>query len=444
MAVDVADLYTPKPAGWDRRPRRERTPVPVDCDTNLRVRPAVRRWLIVAALFTVTYGISTPFAAYGVFLPVLAEAFGWSRGALATALSINLLLGGVAGLAIGVLADRHGPRVMLVATVALAGVAFASVSTIGALWQLYLFVGVLGGIGMSAFYLLSAATVTWWFEERRGLALALVLVGFNLGYITVGPLAAWLIETVGWRWAYAILGGGCGFVTLLAALSVRLPLASEARALRAPVAASSPGHAPRAGGESRRGVTLTEALADPRQWCLNLSWLLLGGISTMITVHIVPFSRDQGISLAGASVALTAYGIGAASGRIAAGAVSERLGTLATIRTGYVLQALALLALLWVPSREALLCALAAFGIGFAASDTMLTKVFPEVFGVRAIAAIMGMLTLGWRCGAALGPAAAGFLHDLTGSYTVPFGAAPAVVALSWALFALGSSRRWR
>ena len=76
---------------------------------------------------------------------------------------------------------------MLVVTVALAGTAFALVGTVTALWQLYLFVGILGGIGMSSFYLLTAATVAHWFDERRGLALALVLVGFNLGYISAGP-----------------------------------------------------------------------------------------------------------------------------------------------------------------------------------------------------------------------------------------------------------------
>src|SRR5207244_6244969 len=104
---------------------------------TVRVRPLPRRWLIVLALSVVTYGISTPLAAYGVFLPVFAEVFGWSRGAISTALSVNLLLGGVAGFAIGALADRHGPRVMLVATLALAGTAFAFVSLVDALWQLY-------------------------------------------------------------------------------------------------------------------------------------------------------------------------------------------------------------------------------------------------------------------------------------------------------------------
>jgi MFS family permease len=399
------------------------------------VRPPARRWLVVLALFVVTYGISTPLAAYGVFLPVLADTFGWSRGAIATALSINLLLGGVAGFVIGALADRHGPRVILVVTVATAGTAFALVATVSALWQLYLFVGVLGGVGMSSFYLLAAATVSHWFDERRGLALALVLVGFNLGYISAGPLAAWLISLVGWRPAYALLGSGCGLITLVAALTVRLPRPAETALLRRPVPDGSPAPA------AAPSVTLRAALADPRQWYLNVCWFLLGGLALMLSVHVVPFARDLGISLASASLALTAYGVGSVTGRVGAGFVSERVGVFTLIRAGYVLQIVALGALFWVSSREALMAALVLFGIGFAAADTMITKVIPDVFGLRAIGAIMGVLTLGWRCGAALGPAVAGFVYDATGSYAIPFGAAPVVVGVSWILFSLATRR---
>jgi MFS family permease len=393
-------------------------------------RSDTRRWLIVAALFVVSYGISTPLAAYGVFLPVLAEHFGWSRGAISAALSVNLLVGGVAGFGVGALADRRGPRLLLVVTVVLAGTAFALVSVVTALWQLYLLIGILGGIGMSSFYLLSTATVTHWFDERRGLALALVLVGFNLGYISGGPLAAWLITSMGWRAAYCVLGGGCGLLSFCAAITVRLPRPTERRdLLRA------------APGPVGAGVTLRQSLVDPRQWGLNLSWLLLGGLAIMISVHAVPFARDRGVSLADASLALTAYGIGSVAGRLTAGFISDRIGTRLTINTAYVFEIVALLALLWFPSRAALLASLVLFGAGFAASDTMVAKVIPEVFGVRAIGAIMGILTLGWRLGAAIGPAAAGFLYDLTGSYTLPFGAAPLAVALSWLLFTLSTAR---
>src|SRR5262249_57155087 len=82
-------------------------------------------------------------------------------------------------------------------------------------------------IGMASFCRLGAATVTHWFVTQRGLALALVLVGFNLGYVTGGPLAAWLIDAHGWRAAYALLGSGCGLLTLAAALTIRLPRGGE-------------------------------------------------------------------------------------------------------------------------------------------------------------------------------------------------------------------------
>jgi MFS family permease len=398
------------------------------------VHPSARRWLVVLALFVVTYGISIPLAAYGVFLPILAETFRWSRGAIATALSINLLVGGVAGFAVGALADRHGPRVMLVTTVALAGTAFALIAAVDTLWQLYLFVGVAGGLGMSSFYLLSAATVAHWFDARRGLALALVLAGFNLGYMSAGPLAAALIETFGWRRAYALLGGGSGLVALLAALTVRLPRPAEASHIRrvsAPTSDGSPAVVP--------GMTLRAALADRRHWCINVAWFLLGGLAIMVSVHVVPFARDQGLSLAAASLALTAYGVGAVTGRLTAGAISDRVGAHTTLRIGFVLQLTALATLLWVPSREVLMLALAVFGAGFAASDTMVTRVIPDVFGLRALGAIMGVLSLGWRCGAALGPAVAGFVYDATGSYRIPFGVAPIAVVVSWVLVNLAT-----
>src|SRR5262249_58076612 len=95
-------------------------------------------------------GMATPLAAYGVFLPQVAEELGWSRGALSAALSINLLVGGVAGLALGALADRFGPRVILALTSGLAGGAFALVAAVDALWQLYPFPRLPGRVRMSS------------------------------------------------------------------------------------------------------------------------------------------------------------------------------------------------------------------------------------------------------------------------------------------------------
>src|SRR5262249_46613062 len=70
-----------------------------------RIRP---RWRVVFALVVVVTSVATPVSAFGVFLPVLATQFGWTRGAISTALSINLVLGGFAGFALAHVADRRG------------------------------------------------------------------------------------------------------------------------------------------------------------------------------------------------------------------------------------------------------------------------------------------------------------------------------------------------
>ena len=123
-------------------------------------------------------------------------------------------------------------------------------------------------------------------------------------------------------------------------------------------------------------------------------------------------------------------------------APSDRIGAEATIRIAFVVQIAGLVGLLLWPSAEGRFASLVAFGVGFAAADTMTVKVMPDVFGMRALGAIMGVLALGWRLGAGLGPTVAGSLYDLTGSYTLVFGVAPAGVVLSWVFFALATSRR--
>src|SRR5262249_8252096 len=166
------------------------------------------------------------------------------------------------GFAVGALVDRYGPRLMLLLTAPLAGAGFALVATVESRWQLYMYVGVVAGVGTSTFYLLAASTVPHCFQDRRGPAVALVLSGFKLGYISAGPLAARLIPSLGWRQAYALLAGGCGVISVLAALSVRFPSASEAAALRRPGSSSRDRHVVSAA--SHGGATLAPALADPR------------------------------------------------------------------------------------------------------------------------------------------------------------------------------------
>src|SRR5262249_42659705 len=213
------------------------------------------RWWVVVALFIVTSCIATAVSTFAVFLPVLADAFGWSRGAVSVVLSISLVLGGVAAFPVGRIADRRGPRAVLATTVAIGAIGFVASARVGALWHLYLSYGVLVGIGMSSIYVLTAATVARWFDARRGVALALVLRGFNLGWLAGGPLAAFLIEHWGWRTAYVVLGVLVGAVGVPASLAVGYPGTGQPRI--------APG---------TRFAARRAAFGDTRLWCFVTAW----------------------------------------------------------------------------------------------------------------------------------------------------------------------------
>src|SRR5438093_8643754 len=148
----------------------------------------------------------------------------------------------------------------------------------------------------------------------------------------------------------------------------------------------------------------------------------------LVTVHSVSSAPDRGLSLEQASLALSAFGLGAISGRLLAGAAADRFGAVATMRVCLLVQGSALVTLLLGLPPWTLMGTLLVFGLGASGADNTFVKSVPDVFGVAALATVMSVVGLGWRSGAGLGPALAGFVHDATGSYTPSFSFA--VVAL--------------
>ena len=385
-------------------------------------------WVVLGACSLVMFGVWNSHAGFGVFLPVLAKEFGWSRGAISIAPSLNLIIGGLIAFAIGAASDRWGPRLILTISAVTAGALFALASRIDALWHLYLVLGVLQGVAMSSVYLVPTTTVSRWFVEQRGLALGILLAGLNLAFVTGPRLSAFLIERYGWRMTYLVLGALVWIVAIPGSLLTRFPPETTDSDSRSAEPAAS------------AGLTLREALDDRRLWLLVTAWLLLGFNQMMMSIHLVSFVKDQGVALERAALALTILGTGTIVGRVLVGIASDRVGAKPMFWCCLTVQIASLLAIVSGPSLSILDLWLFGFGLSAAGSDTTLVKGAVETFGVRAIGAVMGVLSLGWRCGAAVGPTAAGFIYDATGGYTLAFSLAACGLALSCAFFTLGTS----
>jgi len=392
-------------------------------------------WVVVGACSLVMFGVWNSHAGFGVFLPVLAGEFGWSRGAISVAPSLNLIIGGLIAFFVGAASDRYGPRLILATSALFVGALFVLASRIGTLWHLYAILGVLLGVAMSSVYLVPTTTVSRWFVDRRGLALGILLAGLNLAFVTGPRLSAFLIERFGWRTTYLVLGALVWILAIPASLLTRFPPASTDDATPA-------GHGTTAGRSiaTDGGSTIHEALADRRLWLLVTAWMLLGFNQMMMSIHLVSYVKDRGVTLERAALALTILGTGTIVGRIVVGMAADRLGTKPMFWCCLTVQIVTSLAVIVSPSLSVLDLLLFWLGLSAAGSDTTLVKGAVETFGVRAIGAVMGLLSLGWRCGAALGPTAAGFIYDATGTYVPAFTVAACGLALSSAFFTFGTA----
>lgn len=385
-------------------------------------------WVVVGACSLVMFGVWNSYAGFGVFLPVLATEFGWSRGAISVAPSLNLIVGGFIAFFIGAASDRYGPRLILAASTILVGALFVFASRIDALWHLYAIVGVLLGVAMSSVYLVPTTTVSRWFVDRRGLALGILLAGLNLAFVTGPRLSAFLIERLGWRTTYLVLGALVWILAIPGSMLTRFPPAATGPGTAADRAIAS------------GGSTIRQALADRRLWLLVTAWMLLGFNQMMMSIHLVSYVKDRGVTLERAALALTILGTGTIFGRILIGMAADRIGTKPIFWFCLTIQITTLLAVIAAPSLSVLNFLLFWLGLSAAGTDTTLVKGAVETFGVRAIGAVMGVLSLGWRCGAALGPTVAGFIYDATGTYVVAFALAAGGLALSSAFFTFGTS----
>ena len=388
-------------------------------------------WVVLAACLVVMFGVWNAHAGFGVFLPVLADEFGWSRGAISVTASLNLIVGGLIAFLVGAASDRYGPRPVLLLSSVLVGALYALAAAIDALWHLYLVLGLLAGLGMASIYLVPTATVSRWFVGQRGLALGILFSGLNLAYLSGPLLSAYLIQGVGWRTAYLVLGVIVWAVAVPASLLTRDPPGGSVEA---------PGDRSAAPG----GHTVRESLGDVRLWLLTTAWLLHAVSAMMMSVHLVPYVKDRGVTLESASLALTIYGTGNILGRILFGVAADRLGTKRTFRLCMVMQIAALTWIVTGPSLAALDVLIFWYGLASAGSDTTIAKGAVETFGVRAIGSVMGIMSFGWRIGAAAGPALAGFLYDATGAYTIAFGLGAGCLALGFAFFTLATRQRLR
>jgi MFS family permease len=384
---------------------------------------------VTVVTLALAYGV---WYAYSVFLVALLREFGWSRSVLAGAFSIFTLVSGGAGPVLGALADRFGPRrLILVGGVLLAGSLWAD-SLVTRAWHLYLTFGLLTAVGVAtAGWTPAVVMVQRQWKARLGLALGIAGSGVGLGIFLVVPLCQALIDSVGWRWAFRALAILCALWILPATF---LAIRDTPPSPRGPAARGEAGRAP--AGEQSLGL----ALANPSFRLIGLAVFLGSICSQTLHVHQAAFLVDHGLPAMTAASVISVVGAASIVGKTGGGWISDHLsrelvyalGMIGMIVGVGVLWLVALAPSAWLALGYAVL-----FGLGYSVTAFIVPAMMSDRFRGPHFGSIFGATQVASALGSALGAWLAGRIFDATGSYAIAFSlaaAAAGVAAMSvWA-----------
>ncbi len=363
---------------------------------------------------------------YVVFVLPLERDYSWTRSQLTSVYSIYLLMHGVTSPLVGLVFDRLGPRWVYTTGLACMCGAFFLAAGLSNLWQFYLFVGGLVGIGVSLTGMVpGSALIARWYRERLSTAIGIAFSAAGVGTILFVPLTQQLVGEYGWRLAYRVLG---------TALLVLVPVV----AFLVPWGQFYAGHPERVhaakakGGEG--GWTLRTAMRTPLYWGLCQVFFFTAAAMFTVIVQLVAFFVDVGFSPITAASAFGALGFMSAISVMGSGFTSDRFGyrqtitaTFAGTATGMAL----LLILTYVPSHLLLVLFVPIFGLCMGVRGPIISSISTRYFAGPNVATIYGTIYATNAIGAAFGSLMGGLLHDLTGGYR-----AGLAVALVCVLFA--------
>lgn len=387
----------------------------------LRVRRWLRSlyygWVMVFALSVTT---ATSFGAlyysFSVFVTPLEDEFGWSRAAITGAFSAATLISGLAGLVIGRITDRFGPRLVMTFGSVLATGGLALFALVGSLPLFYLaWAGVLALAMATTFYSPAFVAVANWFQRKRGRAMAVLTFGGGFASVIFFPLTSWLIASFGWRTAAVALA----VIVLAVTLPPHLLLL---RRRPSDLGLHADGEPPSDGSPAvtamvSDGWTVRDALRH-YGFFLMVMGALTGGIAMSVTtVHLVPLLQSEGWSAAAAGGIAGLVGLVALPGRIFLNILGDRVSRAIVLAAITLTQALAMLPLLMMGSGAGAYLFVALYGWGFGAITPLRATLVADYFGTRhygSILALQGFLT---SLAGAGGPLMAGWLYDRTGGY---------------------------
>jgi MFS family permease len=386
-------------------------------------------WWVIIACALIAVLASTGRYSFTMFLPVLLDDLGWTRAMLGFGLTLHMWVYSIMAIIAGILVDRYGARVIMAVGGMCILLGLVLTSTMAALWEFYLYYGVILALGVAMTLSVPAqATARKWFTKRAGLAIAFASGGISIGIGVVALVAPALIGTYGWRRGWIYLGISIGIaIVLLAGIIIRkdpesmglLPDGGSAQSGTIPVEGQNPSPV------IEEVWTLREALGTRSYWCILFGYGLVGINYVGIIGHIAAWGADiakasqipleEGMYLIKMSVFLLA--LVSVIGGFIGGPLSDRIGRKPVFSISLFLAASMSLYAMVVNSLTEVLIVGVLSGLFMGLSVPLWSAYLGDIFGRASLATLFGLLTFTLGILGGSGSVIFGWIFDLTGSY---------------------------
>ncbi|OGA12260.1 MAG: MFS transporter [Betaproteobacteria bacterium RIFCSPHIGHO2_12_FULL_69_13] len=341
-------------------------------------------------------------ASFGLFLQPMSLEFGWGREVFSIAMAIQNLLWGALSAFAGGLADRYGAGRVVAICGALYVLGLVAMAFSDTPLTLYLGSGVLIGLALSGatFGVVLAVIARVAAPEKRSTALGIATAAGSFGQFALLPVAQLFISRFDWQMA---------LVGLAAITALIVPLAFTQAGRPAPAAL---------GSQSLRGA-LGEAMRDRSFHLLFWGFFVCGFQLLMFTVHLPAFVTDQGLKPEHGMTALALIGLFNTIGSFVSGWLGGRFSKKYLLAAIYVLRGLLILFLISFPLTPTTLYTFAiGMGLLWLSTVPLTNGLVGQIFGLRYMATLTGVVFFGHQIGSFTGIWLAGYLYDTTGSYT--------------------------
>jgi OFA family oxalate/formate antiporter-like MFS transporter len=362
-----------------------------------------RSWLTLLTSFVILM-VAFSFGLFSLpqFYPSLVRIFHWNRASVTAGGSIVLLLVGILSPVVGWLVDRFRPKRVLLGGMFLVGTALALLSLADSRPQYYSFCVVLGAGASAVSILPNSILIGPWFSKNRGLAVGFVNAGIGLGGVAPTITAGQIAQR------------GVPGAFLFLAVCILIPFVMTLFIVKDEERSAPP--------SSARAPSAGELARMPMFWIFGTTLFFTAHAMLGIQQNLVLYMTGEGVPMQRAAHVLSIALLAAALGKLISGVLADRMSARAGMLFSISCVGLGILALLGTPAQSSLVDWLAIlFGMGYGGIFNASPTIVFEYFGTHQVGRALGLFYIFFGLGTASGGVLAGYLFDITRSYSTPF-----------------------